>query len=233
MDQVFSRFVDDAASIAESGRWDAFNKRLKEMAANPGGPDNVWLVELFMRLSFQIFSEYLKLKTAYKDADPLDISVIAWRARNLLELSIWAMYCTESKENARRLYEDAGRDLTGVLTAFQKWGEATAQNPDWFQSGTRAQEDLSNRAAARGIESISGSFKEVRAAAQDVKFGHHFNLCFKLLSKFAHPTAMQIVLPANDEVATIHRDFFFGEGCLFFTGAFTTLEKALSTPLSR
>ena len=224
---AFSAFVDDAASIATSGRWDALNERIKEMAANPGGPDNVWWVDLFAGLCSQMFSEYLLLKRAYQESAPRDVSVLAWRARNLLELSVWAMYCASSRENARRLYEDAGRDVSGIFNAFRKWGEATAQESEWFHRGTSAQQHLSDRASSEGIASLAGQYKEVREAAREVGIGEDFGVFNKILSKFAHPTAMQIVLsrPNEAKVTVQQREWFFGLGCLFFTGAFSALEK--------
>src|SRR5579862_7737146 len=104
MDSELSRFVEDAALIATSGRWEALNERIKEMAASPGGPENIWRVELFAGLCSQLFSEYLLLKCANQDTAARDVSVLAWRARNLLELSVWTTYCAASGENARRLY---------------------------------------------------------------------------------------------------------------------------------
>jgi hypothetical protein len=146
MESEYSTLIDDAACIASSGRWDAVNERIKEFAANPGGPDNVWWVELFAGLCSQVFSEYLKLKRAYQENVATDASEIAWRARNLLELFVWSRYCASSRDNARRLYDDATHDMSGVLAAFKKWGEATAQKAEWFEGGTSAQQDISNRA---------------------------------------------------------------------------------------
>ena len=41
MDSENFRFVEDAAQVATSGRWDAVNERIKAMAANPRLPENV------------------------------------------------------------------------------------------------------------------------------------------------------------------------------------------------
>lgn len=226
MEQVFSRFVDDAASIATSGRWNAVNERLKEMVGNPGGPDNVWFVQLFAGLCSQVFSEYLLLKRAYEENDAREVAVLAWRARNLLELSVWSIYCTKSRDNARCLYDDAWRDMNGLFTAFKVWGEATTQDAEWFQVGRNAQQDLFNQATTEGIESPNAKFKSVRDAAEEVGIKDQFNLSSKFLSKFIHPTAMQIIMFApNEAMRVLHRETFFGQGCLFFIGSFTALEK--------
>ena len=96
MDPEFSRLVDKAANIAASGRWAAVNERIEHRAANPGADNDQW-VQQFASLCLQIFSEYVSLKRAYKEK--LDeVSLLAWRARNLLELSVWCLYCAKSRE---------------------------------------------------------------------------------------------------------------------------------------
>ena len=92
MDPEFTKFVDDAANIATSGRWAAVNAGIKRLAANPG-VGNEWYVQLKGSLYFQVFSEYLHLKKAYEEKQDGDVSLLAWRARNLLELSGWSIYC--------------------------------------------------------------------------------------------------------------------------------------------
>jgi hypothetical protein len=77
--------------VAATGRWDAINERIKNLAANPG-PDNAWHVQLLGCLCSQLFSEYLLLKRAYGDERNRDSSLLAWRARNLLELTVWSLY---------------------------------------------------------------------------------------------------------------------------------------------
>ena len=118
------------------------------------------------------------------------------------------------------------RDVFGALKA---WGEKTAQSADWLDAFTRAAQDLSQRAALVGIETLDGSYKRVVDAAKECGIGDHYTLSFKMLSKFAHPTAMQILAPRDDERDTKQRDFFFSQGCLFFTGGFVELERVLSS----
>jgi hypothetical protein len=225
MDAEFSKFIDEAAAIAASGRWAAVNERIKQLAANPG-PDNAWWVQVFASLCAQNFVEYLALKQAY-EAERGEPALLAWRARNLLELSVWCLYCSRSRENARRLYEDAGRDVVGLFDAFTKWGKATAQQPSGLDVFTGAKQALSQRAASEGIASLDGTYKQASEAARESGIGDHFALSFKMLSKFAHPTAMLILAPPDKAKTTLQKDVFFSQGCLFFTGAFSALEGQL------
>ncbi len=227
MHPEYAASIDDAASVATSGRWDAVNNRLKRLAARPNSPDEFWYVELLMALCAQVFSEYLLMKRAYEEGDSRDVSALAWRARNLLELSVWTTYCATNRESARRFYEDAARDLNGVWTAFKKWGEATAQGEEWFAPGKGAQEQLLNWARADGIEGATARYTDVAAAAQEVGIGEHFRLFNKVLSKFAHPTAMQILSSPDEVLKSVQRAHFFSRGCVFFVGAFTALEGSI------
>ncbi len=56
---------------------------------------------------------------------------------------------------------------------------------------------------------------------------NHFRVSFKMLSKFAHPTAMQILSTPDVAKNILQRDYFFSHGCIFFTGAFGALEAQL------
>jgi len=222
----FARMVNEAAAIATSGRWDAVNSRIEFLAGNPG-LGNAWWVHLFGGLCNQTFSEYLALKRAHQERKHGDAALLAWHARNLLELSVWAIYCVKSRDNARRLYEDAGRDARELYDKFIKWGTTIAQDPDWLRPIESAKQDLSQRALNDGIESVEGPYKKVRDAAVECGFGEHFNLSYTMLSKFAHPTAMQIRAAHNEGSDVAQRGVFYSQGCLFFLGAFDALEREL------
>ena len=101
--------------------------------------------------------KYLQLKRAYETSPQDDSSLLAWRARNLLELSVWSMYFAKNSENARRFYEDAGRDVLGVFNAFAKWGARTGQDTGWMEALERSKRDLAQRAGDEGIASLDGT----------------------------------------------------------------------------
>ena len=229
MDPESPRLVDDAAAIASSGRWAAVSERIETLAAHPG-IENAWWVQLFGALCSHNFSEYMLLKKAYENRQRDDVPLLAWRARNLLELSVWCNYCAQNRENARRVFEDAGRDASELFGAFNKWGTATAQPVDWSNRLASAKQGLSERAFHNeGIDSLDGTYKQVRDAAKKCGLGEHFSLGFKFLSKFAHPTAMRILSSPDEKREDLQRDMFFSYGCLFFTEAFNALEGQLRT----
>ena len=225
-DPVFSRFVADADAIRTSGRWASVNSAIERFAANPGA-GNEWYVQVIGGLSFSVCSEYLSLRNAYETNGDKRSSLLAWRARNLLELCVWSLYSAKARENARRIYEDAGRDVRQVFDIFSDWGVATVQDAEWIEHLRNANERLNQRAVREGIDSLVGSYKQVSEAAVECGLGEHFRISFKMLSKFAHPTAMQVLAAPDERRDALQRDVFYGKGCLYFCGSFEALEGLL------
>jgi hypothetical protein len=229
MDPEMARSVSEAADIAASGRWAAVS--IEQLAANSGYDDasnsNAWWVQLFGALCAEVFSEYLAMKRDYEEKRRGDAPLLAWRARNLLELSVWSVYCAKSRENARRVYGDAGRDARDVFNLFIDWGTAKALPAHWLDPLTDARQDLFDRAAAEGIDSLEGPYKAVSKAAMECGIREHFNVSYRMLSKFAHPTEMRILALPDEVKDALQRDYFLSQGCLFFTGGFYALEGQL------
>jgi hypothetical protein len=217
MDADTSKLIDLAANITASGRWEAVNKRIGHLAADPG---DEWWVRVFVCLYQQVSSEYSLLKFAHQEEQ--SAALIAWRARNLLELAVWCFYCEKNRENAHRLYEDAGRDVRGLIDVFAEWAGAIGQDPQF----RGAKQDLLQRAADHGVDSIDGPYKKVGDAAEECGLRDVYRAAYRMLSKFAHPTAMQIIALPNEAQTTLQRDVFFGQGCMFFAGAFGAIERA-------
>ncbi len=194
MNPDFANFVDEAATVKTSGRWDAVNAKIRVLAARPGA-GNEWYVQLFGALCYQVFSEYHQLKNAYS-AGHENASLLAWRARNLLELSVWSSYFTKDRQHARRLYEDAGRDVLDLLSTFEKWGNATAQSTEWLDPIAGGRRDLSERAADEKIEILEGSYKRVAEAAKDCGMGDHTRSALRCFpSLLIQPPCKFLALP--------------------------------------
>jgi hypothetical protein len=231
MKDEFARLIREADDIKMSGRWRELNQKIYQLADNQNGHE-AWQVQVLAALSAQNFSEYLALKKAYEE-ERSELSLLAWRARNLLEISVWSIYCAKAKENARIFYEDAGRDVLGVCKAFTQWGNATSQDSGWLEPIESAKLGISQRAASDGIESLEGSYKHVSKVADECGIGVHFKLAYKHLSKFAHPTAMLLMAAPDLEREKLQKDIFYSDGCMFYVGAFTALEGCLMVMVER
>jgi hypothetical protein len=226
MEPLFSRFVEEAAKIASCGRWTALGNKIEDLARKPVEGE-AWRAQVFACLWFKLSSEYVLIKRDFQLNERHNSDLLAWRARNLLELSVWCTYCTKSGDNAYRLYVDAGRDATDIYDAFAKWGSENSMDSSWLNPLAAAKQDIAQRAIACGVGSLKGRYKNVREAARECGLGGTFRPTYLTLSKFAHPTAMQIVFPSADAEKAAQRDFFFSQGCLFFGVAFEALEAAL------
>jgi hypothetical protein len=216
-------YIDAALEISKSGRWNALNEFIKKLADNPA-QYGIWRTEVFGKLSYRTFLEFRELKLASeKDGD--QISTIAWHARNLLEICVWAIYCTKSEENAKAFYEDAGKDGLDLIERLKKWGEETGQNEDWLNLCSNGMEDLKNNSKLRQIKLSDSSFTKVHDAAQKVGLISNFNISNKILSKFTHPTAFLIISQFDDGVMQELKTGLYGKGCVYFTEAFNCLEQ--------
>ncbi|OEJ69397.1 DUF5677 domain-containing protein [Magnetovibrio blakemorei] len=226
MEDELKKHIRKAVEIKTSGRWAELDQKICQLADNHNGHET-WQIKVLRSLCFRNFSEYLALKKAYEDfgSEP---SLLAWRARNLLEISVWSLYCARNRENTRIFFEDSGRDIIGIPNEFIKWGKITSKDDDWLKHIESVKQDISTRFASEGIESLDGSYKQVRSAASECGFEDGFNVFYKLFSKFAHPTAMLIMADTELEKEKLQKNMFFSHGCMFFVGAFTELEKALS-----
>lgn len=114
------------------------------------------------------------------------ISTVAWLARNLLELAIWCQYCTRSETNAKQFLLDAARDIHDALNV-----------PDGILSPTfsfrTARADSVERAQQEGFETLDQRFTSVHSIAHELQQDDLYKTYNKLLSKFAHPTALSVI----------------------------------------
>jgi hypothetical protein len=110
-------------------------------------------------------------------------------------------------------------------------GTQQSKPADWFYPISLGKQDISQRALAQGIEDLQAPYKRLRDAAKQcgTEFFNHFSVCNKMLSKFVHPTAMQIIGEVDEAKRKLQTDVFFSYGCLFFTGGFSALEEDSQT----
>ena len=222
MDPKLQKWIDLAAEITAGNRWKHLSDQLMTIHARIA-PDAKWWLKVTSSLAAQLSSEYLRLQQSYRDA-VAEPTRLAWQARNLLEISVWCTYCMKSTDNSRRFYEDAGRDVKGIIDEFEKWGIAHSMDASWMECFRGVREDLARRAAEVGILSFDGSYERVHDAAKSCGLEAHFRMTYRFLSKFAHPTAMQIIGKADPAMRALQKDLFLSHVALFFAGGFSALE---------
>lgn len=182
-----------------------------------------WRVDLTIGLTNSIEQNCRQLlDTIDKDALPSS----AWISRNLLELWVWVKFCVASKENARRFYEDALRDLKGLLEANTKSCASMGIANEFSAIG---EERIQRVASERlGLDHIDSKFMEVALAAKspDVGLGDCFAPLFRSLSKFAHPTAALVLgVPNHAELRKQLQAIYTTKGVYFAAQATLVLES--------
>jgi len=139
--------------------------------------------DVLARLRFAVEANTRNLQIATEEGR---ISTVAWLTRNLLELMLWSEYCTKSPSNAKEFVLDSARDANDALDI------PDGLFADDF-SFRAAREELIQKSKADGFETLDESYTRVSKIAKDLGKGEVFKYLNKLLSKFAHPTALSII----------------------------------------
>jgi hypothetical protein len=127
--------------------------------------------------------------------------MVAWLSRNILELLIWIRYCAKSPELAQKFLTDSIRDIIETLEV----GTKLASNPEQIAG---AKDILVKMAKEDGYEDLDEQFTFVWAAAREVEAAEQFKIYNKLLSKFAHPTAMLVFANRKDSDEQVKKNFY-------------------------
>jgi hypothetical protein len=108
-----------------------------------------WQNQVFLKL---LISTERNCRELLRSMDHDWLSETAWIARNLLELWIWTNFCAASRENSRRFYEDALREVKGLSETLQQLGGARGvQTPDTADMIRRVASDGQARFLGLGL----------------------------------------------------------------------------------
>ncbi len=121
------------------------------------------------------------------------LPTVAWLTRNLLELAVWTSHCAKSEANSKQFVLDAARDahdamdvpLTDIFSNDLRRRSRDVGNGASGCAFEHAQED--------GFETLGEKYTAVSMIARELGKGPEFQSFNKLLSKFAHPTALSVI----------------------------------------
>ena len=164
---------------------------------------------VYIRLKEAIIRTRDRLQSQVRDGD---VGYIAWLTRNLVELRVWAEYCSASEANAQEFHEDAVRDLV----------ELNMKVPG-LDAATRV--ELDNATSALANVKPAHRFKGVADAADDVQLAEFYKQNNKCLSKFAHPTAVAVMAPIPAEDGVDHCREIGDVGSNIASAALSRLEE--------
>lgn len=142
------------------------------------------------------------------------ITVVALLVRNILELRVWTEFCTKSAENAKNFQVDAIRDFDDIVKRILSVDlSAHPEASGLFKQFADGKAELEQ---VLEMGELDRPYQDVRKAAKEIGMLPVFNLGFKILSKFAHPTAMVIAMgKLPDERYTSMIDTFIKAGGQF------------------
>lgn len=129
---------------------------------------------------------------------------MAWLNRNVLELDIWVEYASSSDAHAREFWEDSIRDAYSLLTRGRsKKGKKSKKSKSFeVPSPPLGEEhDPEFKSLMRKAVGIldpghePDAWTAVSEAAKALGRDEEYRSQNQMLSKFAHPTAMSVLLP--------------------------------------
>ena len=182
--------------------------------------------DILLCLSSEAMMAYMRL---LKHVEEKNLRYSAFELRNLLELEVWTEYCGKSKENAQRLYDDAVRDVNGIMAACTRMSELVTVLPkSWVSGRITAEESLRRMSTEAGIQELDPNYLSVYHAAKEIspEIGIVFSRVNTILSKFVHPTALSIRTVIPPKMAADFTSLFLSRGTQLITGLIAEVGKA-------
>ena len=211
-----------AHSVINTNRWDELEKKI--VSAETNLFVNSRQQKVFFELLCALRTEYDSLEYDYRENKYTSRSLLAWRARNILEINTWLRFCCEETQNAEEFFKWAGEDQLELEDRLEKWGEDTDQPPEWFEKIERVRKYILDQSEERGIPDLKSKYRSPSEVAKAFDHDKNFKIHNKILSKFAHPTPMYILSKEQGEGLPKRAFYFYSQGCLFFHDAVSRLE---------
>ncbi len=197
IDQALGSVLEDAVRIAEAlGKANSASATIEE-----------WHKQVVSSLVSEVAANCIRMRfllgrvdaTSHGEAGTkLTFPMLAYVVRNLLELGVWVQFCSKTKRNAERFHEDRFRDGLGFSEAARRL-LATAGENARAADPVQAITTLKEAATKAGILSVDDSYTKVADAAKELGLQEFYTSVNKMLSKFAHPTAMALLAPPEGE----------------------------------
>jgi len=153
-----------------------------------------WRIDAIVALAIRCYHTQAHLKRGYIESDA---HYMAWAARTLLELKVWAIYITGSDVNLKRFYQDMYVDINSAFKTGEIAVNALEEHPL-----KAASQKLLDDCRERLEEGLAGAqlcgsepYLKVRAIAKQLSLDIEFDIANMTFSKWTHATAQSILLP--------------------------------------
>lgn len=158
-----------------------------DLLSQPGA--NEWEHPVVVGLVRRCFSLQKHLRRAHDENDP---HYLAWAARTLIEIKVFAEYVTASEDHMRRFYQDLFVDGDTALNVATKSLDSLPQDHPGVSPGRKIVEDshpaLKQHSNAINASGLAGYLSPpLLAKSQGIEA--EFKMSHTALSKFTHATA--------------------------------------------
>lgn len=175
-----------------------------------------WYLNVFISLAHEAMKMQFHAKRAFQEGE---MNYLAWAARNLLELRVWTLYATESRQNALRFHQDQFVDGLSALRSLEKSAqklprEEDAQCVKKIAAGLRPQ--MEQHATVAGVDD-SLPYLSPKYLAKQLNLEGEFEIYNVLCSKMLHSTGYSVLVAQNDidKRAIMDSAFRYAATCAF------------------
>ena len=167
-------------------------QRCKEIRASNVEED--WYRDVFAGIILRTRRVQFILKRTLREGG--DIGELAWAARTLLELKIWACFAVRSRDNVMRFSKDIYIDAFTAHRAISKGIEAL-EHP--FKADLKAMHadtlvSLKPKMDDAGVAE-KDPYLMLKPIAKDTGWTAEYEAAFVTLSKYVHATALSVMQP--------------------------------------
>lgn len=148
------------------------------------------------------------------------INAVAWLARNLMELQLWTEYCIASEENTTNFRNDLFREMVHLIKIPPSVKDDESVSVKLIREFRTEMIDIGKDA---GFSDIDAGYIRLVDVAKQLNKSNWYLVCNKFFSKYAHTTAISIVIPEEFNVES--RKSFYNFGIEYATEALRLIGK--------
>ena len=176
-------------NFIEKQRADGLLEKLKSINAI-GHTMELWFEDMLHHFAAELTFNHNRL--FYTAHNWQNLPLIAFGARNMLELNVWIAYCAKSIGHAKQFYDDKFRDGIAFMNALKRLLHSAnhLQSDLLISEGIKTINELANSV---GAEAPDADYTKVVQAASELGVREYFISLNTILSKFAHPTSMVVL----------------------------------------
>jgi hypothetical protein len=170
-----------------------------------------WYLNVFIGISGEALKMQYHLKRARQECE---VNYIAWAARNILELRIWTLFASSSRENALRFHKDQYVDGLSAVRAMERAAQRVPRDVDaecLRAAANVLRKPMEERAKLEGVDE-SLPFLSAKVLSKQFQLDGEFEVFQVLCSKLLHSTGFSVLVAQNRDQreSTVDNIFRFG-----------------------